>query len=60
MIVFTLFLIVVTYSGGIFMIVKPQKELLLEEMVSRISSENLHEEIDSGESVGNEAWQVKS
>lgn len=42
------------------MIVKPQKELLLEEMVSRISSENLHEEIDSGESVGNEAWQVKS
>jgi antitoxin MazE len=29
------------------LIVKPQKELLLEEMVSRISSENLHEEIDS-------------
>jgi len=38
------------------LILKPQKELLLEEMVSQITSENLHEEIDSGESVGNEAW----
>ena len=38
------------------LILKPQKELLLEEMVSQITSENLHEEIDSGESLGNEAW----
>ena len=42
-------------SNGL-LILKPQKELLLQEKVSQINSKNLHEEIDSGESIGNEVW----
>ena len=38
------------------LIVKPKKSNLLEELVSQISSENLHKEIDTGRSVGNEEW----
>ncbi len=35
---------------------RPQKENLLETLVSQIDSENLHKEIDTGECVGNEEW----
>ncbi len=35
---------------------RPQKENLLETLVSQIDSENLHKEVDTGESVGNEEW----
>ena len=36
--------------------VKPKSNTLLETLVSQISSENLHKEIDTGRSVGNEEW----
>jgi len=36
--------------------VKPKSNTLLETLVSQISSENLHKEIDSGRSVGSEEW----
>jgi antitoxin MazE len=42
-------------NDGILM-VKPKKNNLLEELVSQINSENLHKEIDTGRSVGNEEW----
>jgi len=42
-------------NDGVLM-VKPQKNNLLEELVSQINSENLHKEIDTGRSVGNEEW----
>lgn len=35
---------------------RPKKENVLEALVSQINSENLHREIDTGESVGNEEW----
>ncbi len=35
---------------------RPQKENLLERLVSQIDSENFHKEVDTGESVGNEEW----
>ncbi len=38
------------------LIVKPKKSHLLEELVSKINSENLHKEVDTGRSVGNEEW----
>ena len=42
-------------ADGILM-VKPQKSTLLEEMVSQIDSSNVHQEVDTGGRVGNEAW----
>jgi len=33
-----------------------QKEMTLEEMVSLISSENLHAEVSAGVAKGNEVW----
>ncbi len=38
------------------LIIKPKKSNRLEELVSQITSENLHKEIDTGKSVGNEEW----
>ena len=34
----------------------PKKENGLEALVLQINSENIHKEIDTGESVGNEEW----
>ncbi len=36
--------------------VKPKSNTLLETLVSQINSENLHKEVDTGRSVGNEEW----
>ena len=38
------------------MIVEPQRGSLLDDLVARIDPSNLHGEIDTGESVGHEAW----
>jgi len=38
------------------LIIKPKPNSLLESLVSQITSENLHKEIDTGRSVGNEEW----
>lgn len=38
------------------LILRPKKENVLETLVSQINSENLHREMDTGESVGNEEW----
>ncbi|MFK5976723.1 MAG: AbrB/MazE/SpoVT family DNA-binding domain-containing protein [Sulfurovum sp.] len=38
------------------LIVKPKTNHLLETLVSQINNENLHKEIDTGGSVGNEEW----
>lgn len=38
------------------LIIKPKPNNLLESLVSQITSENLHKEIDTGRSVGNEEW----
>jgi antitoxin MazE len=40
------------------LVVKPRtrKRYSLEEMVSAITPENLHTEVESGSAVGNEAW----
>jgi antitoxin MazE len=35
---------------------RPKKNNLLERLVSKINSENLHKEINTGRSVGNEEW----
>lgn len=37
-------------------IIEPHNEMTLEEMVSLISSENLHAEVSTGAAKGNEAW----
>ncbi|HNW16364.1 MAG TPA: AbrB/MazE/SpoVT family DNA-binding domain-containing protein [bacterium] len=37
-------------------IIEPQNEMTLEEMVLQISSENLHAEVSTGVAKGNEAW----
>ena len=36
--------------------VKPKSNTLLETLVSQINNENLHKEVDTGRSVGNEEW----
>ena len=36
--------------------VKPKSNTLLESLVSQINSENLHKEIDTSRSIGNEEW----
>jgi len=38
------------------LIIKPKKSTLLESLVSQINSENLHREVSTGRSVGNEEW----
>jgi antitoxin MazE len=38
------------------LVVKPQNKTRLESLVSQINSENLHNEISTGGSVGNEEW----
>ena len=38
------------------MVVEPQKDDLLESLVSRIDTDNVHSEIDTGRALGNEAW----
>ena len=37
-------------------VLKPSRNSLLEELVSRIDTQNLHTEVQTGESVGNEEW----
>jgi len=38
------------------MVVEPQKDDLLESLVSRIDADNLHNEIETGKAHGNEVW----
>ena len=38
------------------LLLKPQKSTRLEELVAGITNENLHHEVSTGESVGNEEW----
>ena len=38
------------------MVVKPLNNALLENLVSQIDAENMHTEVQTGESVGNEEW----
>jgi len=38
------------------LLLKPQKSTRLEELVAGITDENLHKEVSTGESVGNEEW----
>jgi len=38
------------------MIVEPQKDNLLESLVSSITEHNLHHEVATGEALGNEEW----
>jgi len=38
------------------LLLKPQKSTRLEELVAGITDENLHHEVSTGESVGNEEW----
>jgi antitoxin MazE len=44
-----------TVVNGV-LILKPQKNTLLEDLLSQITSQNLHREISTGRSVGNEEW----
>jgi len=38
------------------MVVKPLQNTFLESLVSRINTDNIHAEVETGESVGNEEW----
>jgi len=38
------------------MIIKPAKQALLDQLISKIESNNLHNEIFAGKAVGHEAW----
>lgn len=38
------------------LIIAPKKDDLLEKLVSQIHQDNLHSEIDTGRSMGNEEW----
>ena len=38
------------------LVIEPQNETLLESLVSRIDTDNLHTEVDTGKVVGNEEW----
>jgi antitoxin MazE len=44
-----------TVVNGV-LILKPQKNTLLEDLLSQITSQNLHREISTGRSLGNEEW----
>lgn len=41
---------------GKVLTIKPKKKLSLKDLISKINSENIHKEIDSGTSVGYEEW----
>ena len=43
-------------SGRIIIEPSPRKEYNLSELLKRITPENLHEEVNFGKPVGNEAW----
>ena len=43
-------------SGRIVIEPVPRKEYALSELLNKITSENLHDEVDFGEPVGKEAW----
>ena len=38
------------------LVLRPQKSSRLESLISQINSGNLHNEIETGESIGNEEW----
>ncbi len=38
------------------LILKPKKSTLLEDLVSQINNQNLHREVSTGRSIGNEEW----
>jgi len=38
------------------LVIEPQKSTLLESLVSRIDTDNLHAKVDTGKVVGNEEW----
>jgi len=38
------------------LVIEPQKSTLLESLVSRIDSDNLYHEVDTGKAAGNEEW----
>jgi antitoxin MazE len=53
------------HSGSLITIDREENKLILEakqdrkklkELLAKVTSENIHEEIDTGEGVGNEAW----
>jgi len=44
-----------TVENGVLTI-RPKKSNLLETLVSQINNDNLHKEIETGRSVGNEEW----
>lgn len=44
----------ITAEDGRIMIVPPRKEL--NEMLSRVTEENMHSPVETGSSVGNEEW----
>lgn len=43
-------------DGNLVIKPRPRRRYSLEELVSAITSENLHSEVESGVAVGNEAW----
>ena len=43
-------------NKGEEIIIKPIKKNKLSEMLSLINEQNLHEEVDTGDPVGNEVW----
>ena len=43
-------------NKGEEIIIKPIKKTKLSEMLSLIDEQNLHDEVDTGEPVGNEIW----
>ncbi len=43
-------------DGKLVIVPTAEPEYLLEEMLEQISSNNLHEEIDSGDAIGGEVW----
>ena len=43
-------------SGRIVIEPVPRKEYALSELLNKITSENLHDEVDFGKPVGKEAW----
>ncbi|MBT9317807.1 AbrB/MazE/SpoVT family DNA-binding domain-containing protein [Leptothoe spongobia] len=46
----------VVLDGNLVVKPKPRKRYSLEELVAGITPENLHSEVESGVSMGNEAW----
>ena len=43
-------------SGKIIVFPVAESEFLLDELLAKVTAENLHGEIDTGSSVGKEAW----